>query len=293
MRECDISLLIADYAPCALLAARGLGIPSIAVGTGYLLPPPVMESFPVLIPRHSTRIYEETEIVATINSVLPEFGIPPIDRLPGVYACSDQLAFTLDILDPYTEWRAEPLLPPIIGGAIEPRSGGDEIFVYFSSSETSDSGLMEAIGNLGVPVRAFIPGLDASAAEELARQGVVVERSPVPASLVAKRSRLMVNAAQHGTLCLGLAAGLPQICVPQQREQQYNAEAAQKLGVAKAVDRQDREAERFRSLLLDAYEDAVMARRAKDVADDLRPSFEMNQRKLIRRRMAQVMDNRV
>ena len=148
MRECDISLVIADGAG-ALLAARGLGIPSVWIGTGYSTPPASMESFPVLLPRYSTRIHDEAEIVESINSVVAEFGIPKLDRLPEVYACTDQLVFTLDMLDPFTEWRSQPLLPPIIGGTLEPASGGEEIFVYFSTTEQSNPALMEAISSLG------------------------------------------------------------------------------------------------------------------------------------------------
>jgi UDP:flavonoid glycosyltransferase YjiC (YdhE family) len=293
MRECDISLVIADNAPCALLAAKGLGIPSVAIGSGYWVPPPNMTTFPVLLSRYSTRIHDEAEIVDTINSVIPEFGIPKLERLPEVYACTDQLVFTLEMLDPYIEWRSQPLLPPIIGGEVEPASDGDEVFVYFSTSEKSDAGLMEAIGSLGVPVRAFMPGIDDHIAEDLTRRGVHVERSPVPVDLVAKRSRLLVNAAQHGTLCMGLAAGLPQVSVPQQREQEYNAEAAARRGVLVSVDKAERDVDRFRSIVLDAYEDAAMARRAKDLADILRPHFQANLRKLVRRRIATVMDHKV
>ena len=225
--------------------------------------------------------------------MVPEFGIPKLQRLPEVYAASDQLVFSLDMLDPYIKWRTQPALPPIIGGTVEPAPGGDEIFIYFSTTEKSDPGLMEAIGSLGAPVRAFIPGIDDKAADDLTRRGVIVERSAVPVDLIAKRSRLMINAAQHGTLCLGLGAGLPQVAVPQQREQVYNAEAAERRGVLVNVEKRDRDAERFRSIVLDAYEDAGMARRAADLAEELRPHFQQNQRKLIRRRIAAVMDYRV
>ncbi|WP_147448194.1 glycosyltransferase family 1 protein [Mesorhizobium sp. YM1C-6-2] len=292
MRDRNISLVIADCAPCALLAARGLGIPSVAVGTGYLVPPANMETFPVLLPRHATRIYDEAEIVDTINSVVPEFGVPELNWLPEVYASTDQLVFTLDMLDPYAAWRSEPLLPPIMGGTPQPAPGGQEIFVYFSTTEKSDPGLMEGIGNLGVPVRLFMPGMDDAMAEDFTRRGVSVERLPLPVDLIARRTRLMVNAAQHGTLCIGLAAGLPQVCVPQQLEHQYTAEAAAGRGSLKVVDKQNRGAERFRSIVLDAYEDAGLARRARDLAEELRPQFQANQRKWIRRRLSDVMAGR-
>ena len=114
-----------------------------------------------------------------------------------------------------------------------------------------------------------------------------------PVELIARRTRLMVNAAQHGTLCLGLAAGLPQVSVPQDLEKQYHADAAASRGVLISVDEKDRGADSFRSILLDAYEDTGLARRARDMAEELKPQFSANQRKLIRRRLAAVMDNRI
>ena len=267
--------------------------PTIAIGTGYLVPPAEMQEFPVLLPRYSTRIYDEAEIVDTINSVVPEFGVPKLDRLPQVYTSSDQLAFTIGMLDPYSEWRRQPLLPPIIGGEAEPVSGGEEVFVYFSTRAQSSPELIEAIGSLGVPVRVFIPGIDDEVADGLAQRGVLVERSPVPVDLVAKRSRLLVNAAQHGTLCLGLATGIPQVSAPQQREQQYNAEAVEKYGVLKVASEAERSAEHFRAIVLNACEDAAMARRSRELADELRPQLQANRRKLIRRRISSVMDFKV
>jgi UDP:flavonoid glycosyltransferase YjiC (YdhE family) len=293
MRDRNISLVIADFAPCALLAARGLGIASIAVGVGYSVPPPDMESFPVLLPRFSTRIYQEAEIVELVNSVVADFGVPKLDRLPQVYASSDQFAFTLDMLDPYADKRSAPLLPPVADVATELASDGDEVFIYFSTTEKSDPGLMEAIGSLGVPVRLFMPSLDAATAEHFMRRGIHVEQSPVPVDLLAKRTRLMVNAAQHGILCLALAAGLPQVSVPQHLEQTYHAEATASRGVLRSVSRAERDVESFKSIVLGAYEDRSLGQRARELARELRPHFQANQRKLIRRRIAAVMDYRV
>src|SRR5690606_4135623 len=113
-------------------------------------------------------------------------------------------------------------LPPIMGGSIQPATGGDEVFVYFSSTEIPEPDLFHALIDLDVPVRAFVPGIDASTADTLSSRGIRIERSPVPPAMIAKRSRLIINAAQHGILCLGVAAGLPQVSMPQHREQQYN-----------------------------------------------------------------------
>lgn len=290
MRDRNISLVIAESAPCALMAARGLGIKSIALGSGYLLPPPEMETFPVLIPRYSRRIYDEAEIVEIVNSVAHEFGCPPLRHLPEVYASTHPLVFTLDMLDAYAEWRSHPLLPPTTGEAPEPARGGDEVFIYFSTTEKSETGLMEAIGSFDVPVRLFMPSIDDDVAQALARRGLQVERSAVPASLIAKRTRVLVNSAQHGTLCLGLASGLPQVCVPQQLEHQYHGEAAAREGAVKIVDKADRTAESFRSIVMDVYEDTVMAERARSLSETLKPTFQRDMRTLIRQRVFAAID---
>lgn len=293
MRECDISLVIADCAPCALMAARGLGIPSISVSTGYLTPPPNMQRFPVLLPRYATSIYDEAETLQIVNSAIVEFGIPELKGLPEVYASTDQLAFSIDMLDPYAAWRQTPRLPPMMGGEVEPVSDGDEIFIYFSTTEMSDPGLVEAICNLGPPVRLFVPEINLGLAADLIWRGVDVEPEAISPGLIARRSRLMVNASQHGTVCICLSSGLPQVSIPGQLEQQFTADAVTGRGVMRQLDKATVTPESFRSTVLDAYEDAAMARRARDLAEELRPQFEINQRKTIRRRIADVMDNKI
>ncbi len=290
MREHRYDVVVADSAPCALLAARGLGIPAVAVGVGYMLPPPSMDAFPILMPEYPTRIYEEAEILAHVNAAAAEFGVPPLGHLPEVYASADQLAFTLDMLDPYGAWRDAPLLPPIVGGVAEPASGGDEIFVYFTGAERKETALWQALGGLGLPVRAYVPGIDESSVAEIAGLGIAVERSPVPVNVIARRSRLVVNAAQHGTVCMALGAGIPQIAVPRHREQMFNAAAVARHGVLRASKAGETTAESFRALVLEAYHDRGFAQRAAKMAAELRPVFQASQRKAIRRRLAAAMD---
>ncbi len=86
--------------------------------------------------------------------MVPEFGIPKLKRLPEVYAASDQLVFSLDMLDP-TSSGAQPALPPIIGERWNRLLAASRFCIYFSTTEKSDPGLMEAIGDLGVRVRAY------------------------------------------------------------------------------------------------------------------------------------------
>src|SRR5690606_347396 len=59
IRARRISLVIGEFAPCALLAARGLGGPAGAARIGYTTPRPGSEEFPVIIPDYAERIHDE------------------------------------------------------------------------------------------------------------------------------------------------------------------------------------------------------------------------------------------
>lgn len=278
-----IAFVVADFAPCALMAARSLGVPAVAIGVGYSCPPPDMPSFPIFMPEHAERLYDERDIVAAVNRAATPLGVPEIDRLPAVYASDDQLARTLPMLDPYHGLRARPLLPPVADLPSAASDGsGEEIFVYFSTTERDNPALMEALEDLGAPTRAFIPGLDAAAAERLAARGVTVETAPVPVDAIARRTRLLLSAGQHGILCLGLGAGLPQVAAPQHLEQGYHARRAAEAGVMRVVSREERSAEAFRSAVRDAYARPATAVRARALAAELRPQLARNPRVDIR-----------
>ncbi|WP_020185968.1 hypothetical protein [Methylopila sp. 73B] len=284
-----IALVVGDFAPCALMAARSLGVPAVAIGVGYSCPPPDMPAFPIFMPEHAERLYDERDIVAAVNRAATPLGVPEIDRLPAVYASDDQLARTLPMLDPYDGLRTRPLLPPVADLPTAPSDGsGEEIFVYFSTTERDDPALMEALEDLGAPTRAFIPGLDAAVAGRLAARGVTVEAAPVPVDAIARRTRLLLSAGQHGILCLGLGAGLPQVAAPQHLEQGYHARRAAEAGVMKVVSRDERSAEAFRAAVRSAYAQPVAAARARALAADLRPRLACDPRVDIRARVLAV-----
>jgi UDP:flavonoid glycosyltransferase YjiC (YdhE family) len=285
IRARRISLVVADFAPCALLAARGLGVPAVAVGIGYTVPPPGMKEFPVLIPDYAQRIHDEAQMIECVNHAATPLGVPEIRHLPEIYACDAQLVRTIPLLDPYFEHRRDPLIPPTVEPGMHEFEGRDEIFVYFSSTEGSNPAIAEALTGLNVPVRVFAPALDTETLNRLEASGVTVERAPVSPNAISRKTRLMINSAQHGTLCLGLAAGIPSVALPQQLEQRYNALAAARRGVVRLVGRDEHTSERFRAIILECYHDRAMHEAAEALAKELIPFFYKSPRVMIRRRI--------
>lgn len=283
-------LVIADYAPCALLAAQGLGVPAVAVGTGYSIPPEGLREFPVFLPEYSDRMFDEADMVRTINAAVGPLGVPRLDHLPDVYRRSQELVRTLDVLDPYQGMRAHPVLPPVADLSQVAAGAGDELFVYFSTTELEHPAVAEALAGLDMPVRAFCPGIDDAMAARLRAGGVMLEDAPVPVDLIAARSRLMLHSGQHGIVSLGLAAGIPQIAIPQHLEHLYHARRAESQGVCTVATLEDRQCERLRAMIADAYEAPAMRARARDVAGHVRPQFAVDAARIVRERILPLLD---
>lgn len=265
------SLVIGDFAPTALLAARIMGIPAVAVGTGYSVPPSGMARFPTLIPDYATRIYDEMALLTSLNAAVTRFGLAPLASFSELYANSAQLARTIPALDPYRACRTQDLLPPLNEAPVAYAGAGDEVFVYFSTSERDDAPLMHALGKLGLPTRLYMPAIPSHLAADLASKGVAIETAPLPIAEIARRSRLLVHAGQHGTLCMALGLGLPQVAFPRHLEHLYHALKAEALGSLRVVRGEVRDADAMIEAIRGAYGDSTMACAARGLAQRLRP----------------------
>jgi hypothetical protein len=285
IRARQSALLIADFAPCALLAARIAGIPAVAVGTGYSAPPPGMAEFPALLAQSTTRIYREADLLAATNAALAHFGATPLACLSDIYGHALSMPRTIAELDPYFAARTTPLLPPLNQAVPRGEGGGDEIFIYFSTSERDDPALMQAIAGLGVPTRLFMPGIADDLAQSLASAGVMIERAPVPLPDIGRRSRLMLHAGQHGSLCMALGMGLVQIAFPQHLEHLYHARRAAELGAVDVIERNAMDAAGIRATILAAYHDRDRQAAARALSVRLQPGLFGDIHALVRQRI--------
>jgi hypothetical protein len=282
-------LVVADYAPCALLAAQSMGIPTVAIGTGYGIPPAGLERFPVFLPEFSDYLYDEAETLAIVNAAVVPLGVPRLRHLSDIYRRSQDLVRTIDRLDPYHGLRDRPLLPPVADVATPSVQRGDEVFIYFSTTELADDDIVEAVCTLGLPVRAYCPAVTPHTGARLAASGVTLEHRPVPVELIARRSRMIVHAGQHGILCLGLAAGLPQIAIPQHLEQLYHARRCEAAGTGRTMTLENRTAAKLRMTIRDTYDDPGIGNIARTVAGQLREQFAVAPATLIRERIGSLL----
>ncbi|NKX45954.1 glycosyltransferase [Roseicyclus persicicus] len=273
----DASLLVADYAPLAILAAQGLKadgwrIEIVAVGTGYGTPPATLARFPRLLPDFARSLHSEEAILSVVNRVAGETGLDPLPRLPAIGAADLTLPMTLPFLDPYAGGRAAgELLAPLVdmpGPTLPP--AGDELFVYAAAGELKAGGLVDALSALPMRRRGFLPGVSPETAARLVASGMVLEPAPLAAEVIARRTRLWLHAAQHGSLCTAAVWGIPQVAIPQQLEQLCHGRRMEAAGGLHLLPLRESTPEAIRAAVLTAWSDGALARQARDLSRALR-----------------------
>ena len=121
-------LVVAEFSPGLCLAARGR-VPVVAIGSGFCLPPPEMETFPPLQPKVKSLVRQE-DLLASVNRVQRERGAPPLPGLPALFDAEAQFVRALPLLDPYAAHRARPAdgpLEPLPDAAPPPAGRGGSI----------------------------------------------------------------------------------------------------------------------------------------------------------------------
>jgi UDP:flavonoid glycosyltransferase YjiC (YdhE family) len=196
-------------------------------------------------------------------------GLPPLKRLAEIYRADASLPVGIRLLDPYVDARSEPRVAPDVGGI---PAGGyprerQEVFVYLSTTDRSDPAMLDFLRLFKVPARLYVANADAATLARFRATGVIVEERPVAPSDIARRSRVLVHAGNHGTMCLGIRAGIPQVSVPQQLEQMFNARRLERTGAGRTVGWSPRTGELYAKFALDLYEDAGAQERARQLAE--------------------------
>lgn len=272
----DAALMVTDYAPLAMLAARGMKaqgwqIEVVSVGTGYSVPPADMIDFPQLLPDYARRCHSEPAVLAMLNEVMAEFDFPSLPRLPALYDVALPLPGTMPFLDPYRTVRPpETLLQPKADPGAALAGDGDAVFIYFSTRELDDPAVVAAVADLPLPRFGYLPGADGATKARLAAAGVQISDQPISLAEITARARLVLHSAQHGTISMAALAGLPQAALPQHLEHVFHGRRAGQQGVLDQLEHRQRSTPAILDLVQGIYHDPAIAARAQDFARALR-----------------------
>ena len=246
-------LILAEYAPSMVLAARGR-IPTVMFGTGFTMPPANTPDYPPL-QTDVEPIMPQERILAVVQEVQRRRNRPVPAALPEVLACERRFPCTFPEIDPYRAVRREATIPPL-GDLPPPLPLPNEIrvFAYLAGDVAGLPKLIGGLAKTGISTGIFVRRISAALRETIKKTQLRLFDEPVPLAQVLPHVTAVLHHGGSGTTEACLTAGRAQILTPRHLEQGLTSRALRELGVGV-------------TLAKDAAEDAV-ADTVKLVAKD-------------------------
>lgn len=231
-------LVVEDYAPTALLAARLEGIRRVRCGNGFAMPPRLVPIPPFRFdaPPPPERVAaSEAGVLEVVNAALDRLGEAPLANLAQQFESVDDLLCTFPELDHYGSRPATGYWGPnlqVVAGQRAEWTGlsARRVFVYLKRHLPHVDALIDALVASRCQVVAFIPDLEPERRARLEGPGRVVSSRPVQLDSVLNQCELVVS--HGGTLAPGsLMRGIPQLVLPTHYEQFLTAVRLEQMGV--------------------------------------------------------------
>lgn len=228
-----LTRLVAEASPLAIAASAGLGLPRIALGSSFLLPPgppwPVFRDWEAVDRERLARreaLIRERLAAARAAQRLPAVAQPlraDVDAIVG-HPLFDHYPARGD-----AHWFE---LPVDGGGAPLPATFGERpfVFAYLSAGFAHATQVADALVQLGQPALLVIPGASA-----MTRGRLEIRGQPVAARAALAQASAVV--CEGGNLLQqAVAAGLPVLALPTQAEQAIAARRLLAFGAGCALD---------------------------------------------------------
>ena len=229
-RSFEPDLLVCDTAEFAgPIAAATMGAPNVTHSFGATLPPPRVAATSDAVeplwggqdlePRPFGGLYDHLYLDIYPSSMQPmdRPHIPTIQPLrPGAFATGED--------EQLPEWITEPSSDPLVYVTLGTVFSNDAVLAT----------VIEALRELPVRVVATVGPRGEPEALGAQPDNVHVARY-IPQTQLLDHCSVVVSHAGSGTFLAGLAAELPQVCIPQAADQFFNAAACAKAGAGIAI----------------------------------------------------------
>jgi len=269
-------LVVADHSPVLLLACFK-EIPVVQVADGFTLPPAEGDLFP-LFRQGAKPIVDPAHVLRVMRDVQKAHGKPLPETVTEPFRTAGRLLCTLPELDPYAELRHDPVLGPVEGlqdpqplpAATRGPDGRPHFFAYVSLEHKKTRPFLRGLRASRMSGEIFARDMTDDIAKSLARPGLTVHRQPQPMREVIARASLIIHHGGNGTCCAGLSGGRAQVLLPTHMEARLSADALVRQGVGRLLLNKELDKEGLPPVLEEVAADAAMARRALDLAAEIK-----------------------
>ncbi|MGB1884984.1 MAG: glycosyltransferase [Gammaproteobacteria bacterium] len=226
-------VIIFDYSPTAMLAARNWPAGRIAIGTGFHLPPSIDP-----LPRFDGTYDEQAHgldrrLLAVINEAGAHYGVQPLARVSELFAADRTLLRTFPELDHYQQRREGEyvgVLPAPTGAEPQwPAAPGKRVFAYLKPFETLPA-LLKILHESRHSTIVHGDGIPAALEQQFDTETITFSKKPVDMKGVCRDADFAITNAGHGTAAELLLGGVPSLLLPLAAEQDLVAANVERLG---------------------------------------------------------------
>ena len=233
LSELKPDLVVGDYAPTAMLAARSLGLPSTGLGIGFYLPSP-NQPMPSLRdwerPQPGRLASADQQMLDAINTVLARVGTAPLSHPAQTMGGDIPRLLTWPEFDHYgrthladgERWWGPSLSP---GGGVAPQwPAGDlsrqpAVFAYLKAAHPDHALILKALVDLGCRTVCYMPEVAAGKPHPVVSPLIHYASGPVNLDLAFEQAELCICHAGEATLAQAMLANVPVFLLPTQAEQ--------------------------------------------------------------------------
>jgi UDP:flavonoid glycosyltransferase YjiC (YdhE family) len=232
-------ILVLDYAPMALLAARAAAVPALMLSTGFDVPP-ATSPLPSIRPTESIPpqrlMAADALVLKRVNAVLAIRGQPPCLALSDLFAAVPTLFTTFAELDHYgARLQAQyigPILSTVPGSPIH--WSADEarrrFFAYLRPTVPGVEALLNALAESGASVVCAMPGAPDAVCKRYASATLQLLPRAVALEPLMRTADVVVSYGGSATTAAALLAGAPLLIAPQMVEQELIGRRVEELG---------------------------------------------------------------
>ncbi|GAB2842168.1 glycosyltransferase [Pseudoduganella ginsengisoli] len=221
-------VVIGDYAPTAMLAARSMGLRSVSVGIGFTLPPPgralpLLRDWENIAPQRLAQA--EARVLDVANAVLARHGGVPLAWAAELFLGDATWMTAWPEMDHYGRGvEALDWLGPVFaqGGGIAPKwpaGSGPKVFAYVKTEHGQHAKVLQALAQAGCRVLCYLPEVANGMAPPVQSPAILYARKPVDVTAALSQADWCVCHGGEATVAQALLAGVPLLLLPMQVEQ--------------------------------------------------------------------------